>query len=418
MRRIFLAPLITALVVIPAGTAAAAGNSLTGASTTITCGQTLTTNTRVANDLVNCAGAGLVVGADNVTIDLAGHTIDGVNAAGSDGIAVDGHKGVRIENGTVRDFFVDGVALRDAPRSTVTNLRVADIGAGGGPGDASAGVLVQNSAGSAVTNTTVINDVTAFQSDGVDVLSSPHTLVSGNRLSQNAWDGIFVLESPSARVLGNQLDRNQNHGLEVNAGSDWITVCGNHAWGNGVNGLVVGASAHGTVTDNAVTSNGQSGLFFFDLIDSVVSGNEASGNFYGIVLAGGQNGSTGNRLVHNDASRNLGVGISLDVQANHNTVVANTANANQGGAGAGGGIVVLGSSSNTLVGNATSRNVAVGLGIYEDAPGDAAGNALKGNVANQNAAHGIDAVVGTTDLGGNRAHGNTPAPNCVGVSCS
>jgi hypothetical protein len=56
--------------------------------------------------------------------------------------------------------------------------------------------------------------------------------------------------------------------------------------------------------------------------------------------------------------------------------------------------------------------------FYEDEPGDSTGNSLKGNTANRNAHHGIDAVVGTIDRGGNRASGNAIPPQCLNVVCS
>jgi hypothetical protein len=46
----------------------------------------------------------LVVGADGVTLDLDGHSLDG-DASGDDvGIDVEGHRGVTIANGTVQEF--------------------------------------------------------------------------------------------------------------------------------------------------------------------------------------------------------------------------------------------------------------------------------------------------------------------------
>jgi len=48
----------------------------------------VTRSIRLANDLINCPGEGLVVGADGITVDLAGHTIDGAIGAGDDGINV------------------------------------------------------------------------------------------------------------------------------------------------------------------------------------------------------------------------------------------------------------------------------------------------------------------------------------------
>ena len=89
------------------------------ASTVVRCGQTLTASIRLARSLVGCPGNGLVIGADNITVDLAGHSISGVNAAGSEGIADDGHRGVRIQSGTIANFFLNGVGLRGAPRSVV-----------------------------------------------------------------------------------------------------------------------------------------------------------------------------------------------------------------------------------------------------------------------------------------------------------
>ena len=95
------------------------------------CGQTVTAGVRLTADLAGCAGTGLVVGGDGITIDLGGHTISGTNAPGGEGIAVDGHARVRIVNGTIRGFRTNGVALRSAPGSVVQRLRVRAIGDGG-----------------------------------------------------------------------------------------------------------------------------------------------------------------------------------------------------------------------------------------------------------------------------------------------
>ena len=45
------------------------------------CGDTITTDTTLDSDLVNCPNNGIIIGADNITLDLNGHTIDG-DAAG------------------------------------------------------------------------------------------------------------------------------------------------------------------------------------------------------------------------------------------------------------------------------------------------------------------------------------------------
>jgi hypothetical protein len=80
------------------------------------CGDTITTDTTLHKDLVNCPNNGIIIGADNVTLDLNGHTIDGdgTAAAGCDpeaefcDVAVlnRGHDGVTVTHGSVREFVV------------------------------------------------------------------------------------------------------------------------------------------------------------------------------------------------------------------------------------------------------------------------------------------------------------------------
>ena len=70
------------------------------------CGDTITTDTTLHKDLVNCPNNGIVIGADNVTLDLNGHTIDGdgTPSAGCDpntefcdvGVVNVGHDGVTV----------------------------------------------------------------------------------------------------------------------------------------------------------------------------------------------------------------------------------------------------------------------------------------------------------------------------------
>jgi large repetitive protein len=413
MRRVILAG-VSALAVfaIPATFATDADAS----PNAVVCGQTVTHDLVLSHDLSNCAGDGLKVGASHITIDLHGHVIDGVNAAGSVGVNDNGHGDVTVKNGSVRDFFADGVALQAAPGSSAQNLAISRIGAGGIAGDASAGIVVQNSPWSTVTGNVVSNDVSAYQSDGVDVLSSAHTLVKGNTLARNAWDGMFVLDSPNSTVQDNELNSNVNNGAEINSGADGVVVTGNHANKNAVDGVVVGAISKARIIGNTLTNNGDTGLFLFDLLNSVVTKNCLTGNGTGIDLAFGQNGSTGNTVSDNNASNNL-TGIFLD-HAGHNKIIDNVADANQGAPGEGGGVIVIGATGNTITDNVTTHNLDVGIGVFDDVSGDSAGNRLSHNVADYNAAHGIDVADGTINGGGNSAHHNTPLPNCLGITCS
>ena len=105
---------IVALMLAGALAVGAAPASATPAST-VTCGQTLTHSVRLANDLSDCPGDGLVIGAPGITVDLNGHTIDGVatqiedcdvSPFGSAGIQNSGgYDGLTIKNGTLQQFF-------------------------------------------------------------------------------------------------------------------------------------------------------------------------------------------------------------------------------------------------------------------------------------------------------------------------
>src|SRR5438034_9521531 len=43
----------------------------------LSCGDKITTDTTLHKDLVNCPHNGIIIGADDITLDLNGHTIDG-----------------------------------------------------------------------------------------------------------------------------------------------------------------------------------------------------------------------------------------------------------------------------------------------------------------------------------------------------
>ena len=42
------------------------------------CGDVITQDTTLDSDLIDCPGDGVVIGASGITLDLAGHTIDGL----------------------------------------------------------------------------------------------------------------------------------------------------------------------------------------------------------------------------------------------------------------------------------------------------------------------------------------------------
>src|SRR5438045_1058368 len=84
------------------------------AASSVSCGDTITTDATLHHNLVNCPNNGIIIGADNVTLDLNYHRVDGdaAPAAGCDpetefcdvGVLNDGHDGVTVVHGSVRQF--------------------------------------------------------------------------------------------------------------------------------------------------------------------------------------------------------------------------------------------------------------------------------------------------------------------------
>jgi hypothetical protein len=78
----------------------AGGVALSGAeaASKVSCGDTITTDATLHHNLVNCPNNGIIIGADNVTLDLNYHRIDGDETPTADctapcdiGVDIDGH---------------------------------------------------------------------------------------------------------------------------------------------------------------------------------------------------------------------------------------------------------------------------------------------------------------------------------------
>src|SRR5215216_3487713 len=95
------------------------------------CGDTITTDTTLHHNLVNCPKNGIIIGGDNITLDLNYHTIDGhgAPAAGCDpqtefcdiGVLNDGHDGVTVVHGSTRQFDA-GVVIGEAGHNRLLGI--------------------------------------------------------------------------------------------------------------------------------------------------------------------------------------------------------------------------------------------------------------------------------------------------------
>jgi hypothetical protein len=86
----------------------------------VTCGMVLTQSVTLQADL-QCAGDALIVGADGITIDLAGHSVSG-NGTGK-GISAESHSDLTVRDGSINGFAT-GVGLIIEQNSTFTNVKI------------------------------------------------------------------------------------------------------------------------------------------------------------------------------------------------------------------------------------------------------------------------------------------------------
>jgi parallel beta-helix repeat protein len=289
-----------------------AGLSQAGGPTTVVCGQVITQNTKVGNDLTNCPGDGLVIGAANIKLDLGGHVIDGdaVNNPTDDGIDnTGGFDNVKIEHGTIQQF-TQGVHLIGATKNKVDHLTV----------------------------------IQTFR--GIEVeTSSNDNKIEHNKVSNN-FDGIHLVGSDANKIDHNDVFGNSASAIVLITGSDNNKVEHNKAHDNATWGITQDASNGNTYRHNKISKNNTAGFEPFNSTNLRFDHNDLNQNRIGIELFNTDasvfsdnhirsstldgihsfTGSSGNLFKKNHADKNGANGINI-IDAG-NTITKNHADKN------------------------------------------------------------------------------------------
>jgi parallel beta-helix repeat protein len=195
---------MTALVV--AGLVALSGAEAAGEEPK--CGDTITADTTLHKDLVNCPNNGIIIGADGITLDLNGHTIDGdgTPTTGCDpetefcdeGLPNLGHDGVTVMHGSVRDFAFGPEVAR------ARRVRLLDISS---TRHTLFGLVFFKSTRSVVRHGSFSRNV-APDGDGIGVFRSDHLRILRNEIRRNPGPGIHVDHSAENLIKRNVFSRN------------------------------------------------------------------------------------------------------------------------------------------------------------------------------------------------------------------
>ena len=201
----------TALAAAVAFLAAAPSNGSSAIPITA-CGQNVTSNAVMTQDLV-CAGLGIAVGAPGITIDLKGHTLRGTgNGYGIYNPAGQDH--VTIKNGVVRNYTA-GIRFWTSDDATVSNVVVS--------GNTAQGLYIDGNGVSIASSTASGNGNTGFIVTGTSARISS-SIAAGNAIygvsvngdgasiksstiSGNGWGGVFVTGN-GAKLKANKANGN------------------------------------------------------------------------------------------------------------------------------------------------------------------------------------------------------------------
>jgi len=274
------------------------------AKSVVNCGDVITHNTTLGNDVGPCPKDGVIIGADNVTLNLAGHKIFGTTSPDDGvGVRIPNHTGVTIRKGIITQFDT-GVYVNQGSNNTISDMKIR-------------------------FNVGLTDRFTTEFGDGILIYESPNNMVVGNLIEHNGiWDGIGVGGPLSS---GNRILRNT-----VNSNNDGNPRGGIAGFGQGINignGFPMTGS-NNVVDGNTVMGHTLSGInVCFGLTPcavrhAIVINNYVARNAVGFIGEGGYDstGSGDNFVSHNTIVNNdTGIYAWNDFGSiSYNTVLKNT----------------------------------------------------------------------------------------------
>ena len=307
MQRLNVAPVrhwrfisIGVLALLLVGLAGMSVSTTNVSATDVQCGDFLTANTTLDSDLT-CSGEGLIINANNITLDCAGRSITG-SGVGS-GISLSGQTGVNVKNCYVTGFNV-GIRLESARNNT---FRGNTAEANGGDGI---------SLHSGFNNTLTGNATNRNNSVGISLREGNSNTLTGNVTNNNGFEGILLDESFTNTLTGNVANNNGSEGISLAGDGNILT--GNAANSNGSAGFFLAIGQGNTFTGNTARLNGLDGFkVAASTINNTLEKNSSVSNGeYGYLdeshdtgTAGTANTYVNNRCSGNKAGKSLPAGL-------------------------------------------------------------------------------------------------------------
>jgi len=270
------------------------------APTPIKCGTVITTDTTLTANVGPCVGGGLVIGADNITLDLGRFGILGRANRSGDGVGIHlvGRTGVTVKNGRVIDFDA-GVAIEGGSANTISKLLAKDNIGTTKRGDFGEGIALSSSSGNRIIGNDVVHN---GPFDGIGLFGAS----SGNLIEDNV-------------VADNNIAATADDGIRIEGpGATNNTLRGNTVTGSTLDGIAV-------FSDQAT---GQLN------VNNLIEANTVSANGFGLLGARPGEGirtflrANGTIIRNNVVQDNAGSGILIGSGSLSNAIVTNTSTGN------------------------------------------------------------------------------------------
>ncbi len=300
----------------------------------------ITENYTLASDMA-FPDSGFIIEADNITLDLNGHTITGRYAPNppigptSFGILLSRHTGVTIKNGTIQGFSY-GLFVDSSNNNLVDGITLTR--------NADAGLYIVSS------DNNIVEDVVSENNGNVGLGGA----------------GIMLVESNNNTIQNVVSTDNKMLGIEILGFNDYpvnnivkdSVISGNREWG-----LLLIHVSNSTISGNLIDGNVMgiprllplppAGLALINSISNIISDNNIRGN---MVAGVSLNGSNSNSILNNQIQSNMSPGVTLG-NSDDNIILNNRIHKNMGN-----GIIVgapepfMMSTNNLFIGNNLTDN--------------------------------------------------------------
>jgi parallel beta-helix repeat protein len=231
----------------------------------------------------------IVVERDNIIVDGAGYTVQGVAGNDSRGVILSGRNNVTLKNLEIRGFWY-GIYLEDSSNSSVSGN---DVNA-----NIEYGIWLNESSGNVLSGNSI-----AGNSFGVYLEDSLNNSVSGNSVTGSSY-GVYLYHSSSNILSENNVTTNYVYGIWLHE-SSYNSISGNSVADNGYGIYFLRFCESNSISGNNIAGNKGQGIWLHQSSYNSIVGNIVADNGYGIFFSiGFAPGSSDNLIYHNNFVNN------------------------------------------------------------------------------------------------------------------